>query len=108
MRSNFQSYPLRIRSVARSSQVQIMQHLLDHGVASRRGVGNAHSEPAYATTPWSCGPEPCDANLHRQGRCLRLRHSEEARDQTVIIPLFHGMTEAEQDHVIAVFKTLPV
>jgi dTDP-4-amino-4,6-dideoxygalactose transaminase len=108
MRSNFQSYPLRIRSVARSSQVQIMQHLLDHGVASRRGVGNAHAEPAYATTPWSCGPEPCDANLHRQGRCLRLRHSEEARDQTVIIPLFHGMTEAEQDHVIAVLKALPV
>ena len=84
------------------SQVEIMQHLLDRGVASRRGVGNAHAEPAYASTPWSCGPEPCDVQLHRQGRCLRLRHSEEARDQTIMIPLFHGMTEEEQEHVIEV------
>jgi len=107
MRANFQSYPLRIRPGARPSQVEIMQHLLDRGVASRRGVGNAHAEPAYASAPWSCGPAPCDANLHRQGRCLRLRHSEEARDQTIMIPLFHGMTEAEQDHVIAALRALP-
>jgi dTDP-4-amino-4,6-dideoxygalactose transaminase len=107
MRANFQSYPLRIRPNARLSQVEIMQHLLDHGVASRRGVGNAHAEPAYANTPWSCGPEPCDAQLHRQGRCRRLRQSEEARDQTIMIPLFHGMTETEQDHVIAALKALP-
>jgi perosamine synthetase len=73
MRANFQSYPLRIRTGATPSQVEIMQHLLDRGVASRRGVGNAHAEPAYASTPWSCGPAPCDAHLHRQGRCLRLR-----------------------------------
>jgi len=107
MRANFQSYPLRIRPGARLSQVEIMQHLLDRGVASRRGVGNAHAEPAYANTPWSCGPAPCDAQLHRQGRCLRLPHSENARDQTIMIPLFHGMTEAEQDHVIAALTALP-
>ena len=107
MRANFQSYPLRIRPGTRLSQVEIMQHLLDHGVASRRGVGNAHAEPAYANTPWSCGPAPCDAQLHRQGRCLRLRQSEEARDQTIMIPLFHGMTEAEQEHVVAALKALP-
>jgi perosamine synthetase len=107
MRANFQSYPLRMRAGARLSQVEIMQHLLDCGVASRRGVGNAHSEPAYASTPWSCGPSPCDARLHRQGRCLRLRQSEEARDQTVMIPLFHGMTEEEQAQVIAAVMTLP-
>lgn len=107
MRANFQSYPLRIRAGARLSQVEIMQYLLDRGVASRRGVGNAHAEPAYANTPWSCGPEPCDAQVHRQGRCLRLRQSEEARDQTIMIPLFHGMTEEEQNHVLAVLRTLP-
>jgi dTDP-4-amino-4,6-dideoxygalactose transaminase len=107
MRANFQSYPLRIRPGTRLSQVEIMQHLLDRGVSSRRGVGNAHTEPAYASTPWSCGPAPCDAAIHRRGHCLRLRHSEEARDQTIMIPLFHGMTEAEQDHVIAALKALP-
>jgi dTDP-4-amino-4,6-dideoxygalactose transaminase len=107
MRANFQSYPLRMRAGARWSQVEIMQHLLDRGVASRRGVGNAHAEPAYASTPWSCGPEPCDVQLHRQGRCLRLRHSEEARDQTIMIPLFHGMTDEEQEQVIVSLKALP-
>jgi perosamine synthetase len=107
MRANFQSYPLRIRPGARLSQVEIMQHLLDRGVASRRGVGNAHMEPAYASAPWSCGTTPCDAQLHRQGRCLRLRQSEEARDQTIMIPLFHGITEQEQEHVIATLKALP-
>jgi dTDP-4-amino-4,6-dideoxygalactose transaminase len=107
MRANFQSYPLRLRPGARLSQVEVMQHLLDRGVASRRGVGNAHMEPAYASTPWSCGPVPCDPQLHRQGRCLRLRWSEEARDQTIMIPLFHGMTVEEQDHVLATLKALP-
>jgi len=106
MRANFQSYPLRLRDGVRLSQVEIMQHLLDRGVASRRGVDNAHMEPAYAATPWSCGPEPCDADLHRQGRCQRLRCSEEARDKTILIPLFHGMTEEEQAHVIASLHAL--
>jgi perosamine synthetase len=106
MRSNFQSYPLRIRPDARVAQVKIMQHLLDHGVASRRGVSNAHAEPAYANLGWSCGPVPCDESLHRKGRCLRLPHSEAARDDTVMIPLFHGMTDAEQEHVLGALASL--
>jgi perosamine synthetase len=106
MRANFQSYPLRIRLSARRSQVEIMQHLLDHGVASRRGVGNAHTEPAYANLGWTCGPELCDEDIHRQGQCLRLSRSEEARDNVVMIPLFHGMTEEEQSHVVQTLKSL--
>lgn len=106
MRANFQSYPLRIRPGGRLTQVEIMQHLLDHGVASRRGVTNAHAEPAYRNLGWSCGPEPCDDKLHAQGLCRRLPHSQQARDDTIMIPLFHGMTEAEQDHVLAALKSL--
>jgi perosamine synthetase len=106
MRANFQSYPLRMRPDCRPSQVAIMQHLLDRGVASRRGVGNAHSEPAYQGIDWSCGPAPCDTQAHREGRCHRLGQSEEARDRTILIPLFHGMTEAEQAHVIAALRSL--
>jgi perosamine synthetase len=104
MRPNFQSYPLRLRAGVRLSQVEIMQRLLDRGIASRRGVGNAHAEPAYAQTPWTCGPSPCDEHLHRQGRCLRLRQSDTARDQTIMVPLFHGMTEQEQAYVIEALK----
>jgi dTDP-4-amino-4,6-dideoxygalactose transaminase len=55
---------------------------------------------------WSCGPLPCDEELHRQGRCRRLPHSEAARDQVVMIPLFHGMTDAEQAHVLAALDGL--
>ena len=107
MRANFQSYPLRLRDGAHLSQVEILQHLLDRGVASRRGVDNAHMEPAYAALPWSCGADPCAAELHRQGRCQRLGCSEDARDKTILIPLFHGMREEEQAHVIASLQALP-
>lgn len=106
MRPNFQSYPLRLRTEVPLSQVEIMQRLLDRGIASRRGVGNAHAEPAYANTPWTCGPSPCDERLHREGRCLRLRESEAARDQVIMIPLFHGMTDEEQAYVIEALKAI--
>jgi dTDP-4-amino-4,6-dideoxygalactose transaminase len=106
MRPNFQSYPLRLRTESRVSQVEIMQRLLDRGIASRRGVGNAHAEPAYAKTPWTCGPSPCDERLHGEGRCLRLRESEAARDQVIMIPLFHGMTDEEQAYVIEALKAI--
>jgi dTDP-4-amino-4,6-dideoxygalactose transaminase len=106
MRANFQSYPLRIRTGAQLSQVEIMQRLLDRGVASRRGVGNAHTEPAYAHSAWTCGPQPCSEAVHREGRCLRLGHSEAARDQTVMIPLFHGMTDDEKAYVLSALDAI--
>lgn len=106
MRPNFQSYPLRLRTGLRVSQVEIMQRLLDRGIATRRGVGNAHAEPAYAHVAWTCGPNPCDDRLHREGRCLRLQQSDAARDQTIMIPLFHGMTEEEQSYVIEALKAI--
>jgi perosamine synthetase len=99
-RSNWQSYPVTLRPGCRLSQAAIMQALLDHGVASRRGICNAHTEPAYTKTAWSCGPAPCDPKAHSQGHCLRLPASEYARDHTILLPLFHGMSAAEQDHVV--------
>ena len=106
MRANYQSYPLRIRPGSRLSQVEIIQHMLDRGVACQRGVGNAHSEPAYTNGIWTCGGEPCDPKLHAAGHCDRLRQSEEARDGTILVPLFHGMTDAEHDHVIGALRAL--
>jgi hypothetical protein len=84
-------------------------------LAQRRGCqggalkGRNWRQPwCFPSTPWSCGPEPCDADLHPQGRCQRLRCSEEARDKNILIPLFHGMTEEEQAHVIASLHALPM
>lgn len=106
LRSNWQSYPTTLRPGGRMSQVEIMQFLLDHGVASRR-IGNAHAEPAYATCAWSCGQEPCDPTAHAAGRCLCLPVSERARDNTILLPLFHGMSPAEQDYVLHTLRALP-
>ena len=107
LRSNWQSYPVTLRPGGRMSQIEIMQLLLDRGVASRRGIGNAHAEPAYAKAAWFCGQEPCDLAAHAAGRCLRLPVSEHARDNTILLPLFHGMSPAEQDFVVATLRALP-
>lgn len=89
-RSNWQSYPLRLRRGCRLSQREVMQRLLDEGIATKRGVSNAHQEPAYART---------------HGH-VRLPVSERLRDTTVMIPLFHGMTESEQGRVIEALRRL--
>lgn len=99
MRSNWQSYPLRLRPGSKLSQVEAMQGLMDRGIACKRGISNAHQEPAYAGKGnWTCAPEGCPGCAQP---CERLRVSERLRDTTVLVPLFHGMTEAEQDTVIA-------
>lgn len=92
-RSNWQSYPTTLRSSSALGQVEVMQRLMDAGVACKRGVANAHQEPAYAERPkiWAAGPLPV---------------SERMRDTTVLLPLFHGMTEAEQGGVIAALDAL--
>ncbi len=54
-RSNWQSYCVRLPKG--SSQIQVMQALLDQGIATRRGIMCAHREPAYQTQSWrSVGP----------------------------------------------------
>lgn len=89
-RSNWQSYPLRIAPGAPLSQRAIMQRLLDEGIATKRGVSNAHQEPAYQRTHGN----------------VKLPVSERLRDSTVIIPLFHGMSESEQARVVDAIRRL--
>ncbi len=97
-RSTYQSYCARLP--AGVSQRQVMQALLDAGVASRRGCMNAHREPAYqAPGSWLCPggePVPADASMP----CRQLRHSEEAQDHAIVLPLYPQMTDAEQDEVV--------
>ncbi len=111
-RSNWQSYPLRLRPGRGIEQRQALQFLLDRGISAKRGVHNAHQEPAYAGRDnWSCGPGGCHPGRPAGEPCDRLPISEAARDQTLLIPLFNGMSRAEQDHVIgaldALAKALP-
>ena len=57
----------------------------------------AHREPAYADGPWRCAAAGnCTCS---PGSCARLANSESAQDGAILIPLFHDLSEAEQDAV---------
>ena len=100
-RSNWQSFCIRLPE--RCDQRQVMQTLLDAGVATRRGIMCAHREAAYPPSTWSCGVDFRECGCV-SGCCQRLRQSEEAQDQTIILPLFPQMTFEQQDQVVAALR----
>ena len=66
---------------------ELLRLLAEAGVSARRGIMAAHLEPAYqgfATTP--------------------LPVTERLTAGSLILPLFHQMTEAEQDRVVSVLS----
>jgi perosamine synthetase len=65
---------------------------LDSGISTRRGVMCAHRERALPPQSWRCTQPSV------------LRESESAQDHGVILPLFHDLTEAEQDRVVAAIR----
>jgi perosamine synthetase len=81
-RSNWQSYCVRLPEGC--EQVEVMQAMLDDGIATRRGVMCSHREEACSDLP------------QRQN----LSHSELAQDRSIILPLYVQMTDEEQDRVI--------
>ena len=84
--SNWQSYVVRVESASR--QYSVMQRLLDNGIATRRGVMNSHREAAYPHGSWTMA----SGGLSR---------GEWAQDTGIVLPLYHQLTEGEQDRVIA-------
>ena len=85
IRPNWQSYPVRLLDGTSLSQKEIMQHLLDKGIATRRGIMNTHQEQGYRVANWS------------------LPKSELCRDRTILLPLFPGI---ENDHIEYVVSAL--
>jgi dTDP-4-amino-4,6-dideoxygalactose transaminase len=83
MRPNYQSYAVRVTRDYRRTRDELMQALLDRNISTRRGIMNAHQEAAYAAAASQALP-----------------HSEAARDGVVLLPLYGGMTDAEQHRVI--------
>jgi perosamine synthetase len=57
------------------------------GISARRGIMAAHLEPAYADRPVPSLPV-----------------TERLSRDSLILPLFHTMTEAQQDRVVAVLR----
>lgn len=105
-RSNWQSYPVFLREGVAVSQVGAMQYLMDRGIACKRGITNAHQERAYRDrSTWTCGPEGCLESCP-EDTCRRLPESEWLRDNTILLPLFHGMTREEQNGVVEACRGL--
>jgi perosamine synthetase len=80
-RTNWQSYPVRVRHNSPLSRDALMQHLLDLGISTRRGIMNAHQEPPYTSIS-------------------SLQHSEKARDSVILLPLFSAMKVEEVEEVV--------
>jgi dTDP-4-amino-4,6-dideoxygalactose transaminase len=92
--SNWQSYCVRLPEKA--NQRAVMQHMLDAGIATRRGIMCAHLEPAYHDpATWRCAQVGCKSG----GSCPNLAESERAQREGVILPLFSEMTEEQQSQV---------
>ena len=83
-RSNWQSFCVRLP--AWCDQRQVMEAMLDAGVATRRGIMCAHREPAYGFEPWSAGPSG-------------LIESERAQDNCILLPLFHELLAEDQEAI---------
>lgn len=93
-RPNWQSYPSTLRPGCSATQIEVMQFLLDTGIATKRGISNAHQELAYARQDtWGLG----------EGG---LGVSETLRDRTVLLPLFQSMTDPELEFLIATLGNL--
>lgn len=84
-RSNWQSFCVRLEDAV--DQRQVMQVLLDRGIATRRGIMCSHREPAFTKEPWRSAGS--------------LAESEKAQEKCILLPLFHVMTAEEQRLVIA-------
>ncbi len=81
---NWQSYVIRIRKNRKIERGDLMQKLLDVGIATRIGVMAAHLEKPYRM-------------MYPK---LVLPETEIAARETITIPLYFQMTEKEQDYVI--------
>lgn len=86
-RHTYQSYCVRLK--AARPRADIMAGLAAQGIATRRGVMAIHLEPAYRTRY----PD------------LVLPETERATEETLLLPLFAGMTDDEQDRVVAALGT---
>jgi dTDP-4-amino-4,6-dideoxygalactose transaminase len=78
----WQSYAVRLTPGAPIERNELMRRLLRDGVPTRRGVMSIHEEGAYADTR------------------VDLPHTEAASAESLMLPMFAGLTDEQQDHVI--------
>jgi dTDP-4-amino-4,6-dideoxygalactose transaminase len=85
--SNVQSFWVELTAAYPLTREELLRELADSGIAARRGIMASHLQPAYQGHP--CGP---------------LTHTRWLSANTLILPVFHDLTEAQQDHVVATIR----
>ena len=82
--TNFQSYWMLLPADAPIERDELLRCLLGDGISARRGVMASHREPPF-----------------RSEKAPHLPVTELLTDRTLILPLYHELTEADQDFVVA-------
>jgi len=85
--SNYQSYCITLLEGSKISRNDLMQAMLDIEISTRRGIMTSHRETAYKDYPAST-----------------LSLSERASDNSIILPLYVPMEQADIDKVITAVK----
>ena len=82
--TNFQSYWMLLPPDAPMGRDELLAALQRDGISARRGIMAAHLEPAYAGQGAPCLPV-----------------TERLTKDSLILPLYHDLTDSDQDRVIA-------
>jgi dTDP-4-amino-4,6-dideoxygalactose transaminase len=88
--TNYQSFSIFLEEDCPISRNELMQKMLDAGIATRRGIMTSHRETAYK----------------KEFAGIHLPVSEMASDQSIILPLYVPMEQEEIDMVIGTFRDL--
>lgn len=86
--SNFQSYWVEVGDAYPLDRDGLLAHLAAADVSARRGIMAAHRQPAYADHP-----------------SVPLPVTERLTDRTLILPLFHQLSESEQARVVDALRS---
>ncbi|MFZ5850098.1 MAG: DegT/DnrJ/EryC1/StrS family aminotransferase [Actinomycetota bacterium] len=86
-RTTYQSYWVLLAEDFPLARNALLARLAEQGISARRGIMAAHREPAYAGHPH-----------------VPLPVTERITAASLILPLYHEMTEAEQGRVVAALR----
>lgn len=93
--TNYQSFWVLLEDGFPVSRDELLAELAAQGVSARRGIMASHLEPAYGQDA-----DRIPAGFPAEGLPVTERLSRDS----LILPLFHTMTEEQQDHVVAVLR----
>lgn len=86
--TNFQSCWVEVEQAYPVGREQLMELLAEAGISARRGIMASHRHRAHADA------ERADLTV-----------TERLTDHTIVLPLFHQMSESEQSRVVEVLRT---